>query len=132
MCSSVPNAEAITDAEWKIMDVLWSHSPASSSEIVEMLQKTTEWSPKTIRTLLTRLISKGFVCVNDASNPWVYEPAVARQKCVQQKTKSFIDRIFNGSANLMFLQFVKEQDLTTEQIEEFKQILDKKKKSKGK
>ncbi|MDR3552490.1 MAG: BlaI/MecI/CopY family transcriptional regulator [Clostridia bacterium] len=125
------SAEAITDAEWKVMDVLWDRPPISSAEVVEALQNTTEWSPKTIRTLLARLISKGFVRVNDDSTPRLFEAVVARQKCTQQKTKSFIDRVFNGSANLMFLQFVKGQDLSNQQIEEFKRILDNKKGESG-
>jgi len=51
----------ITEAELEVMKILWEYGKATSSQIVERLTETTEWKPKTIQTLITRLVNKGAV-----------------------------------------------------------------------
>ena len=44
----------ISDAEYEVMKVIWSHAPISTNGVTEKLSNTTSWSPKTIHTLLNR------------------------------------------------------------------------------
>lgn len=49
----------ISEAEFEVMKVVWQHAPISTNEITDHLVKTTAWSPKTIQTLIKRLVTKG-------------------------------------------------------------------------
>ena len=57
----------ISESELEVMKILWKTNKATSAEIIELLKDKTEWKPKTIQTLITRLASKEFVNV-DKSN----------------------------------------------------------------
>lgn len=48
----------ISEAELEIMKVLWSNSPQTANEIIEELEDAMDWKPKTIRTLINRLVQK--------------------------------------------------------------------------
>ncbi len=48
----------ISEAELEVMKVLWSRSPQTANEVIEALEVTMDWKPKTIRTLINRLVQK--------------------------------------------------------------------------
>ena len=45
----------ISEAEFEVMKIVWKHAPISTNEITDKLLQTTNWSPKTIQTLIKRL-----------------------------------------------------------------------------
>ena len=55
------NIELITGAEWNVMRIVWSLGSASTRTIIENLQATSDWKDSTIKTLLARLVKKGFL-----------------------------------------------------------------------
>lgn len=48
----------ISEAEFEVMKIVWQRAPVNTNEITECLEKTTSWSPKTIQTLIKRLVNK--------------------------------------------------------------------------
>jgi BlaI family penicillinase repressor len=48
----------ISEAEFEVMKVIWKYAPISTNEVTEKLTQTTDWSPKTIQTMLKRLVTK--------------------------------------------------------------------------
>lgn len=58
----------ISEAEFEVMKVIWEHAPISTNEITEKLTQTTAWSPKTIQTLIKRLVTKGAFSYEKHSN----------------------------------------------------------------
>ena len=48
----------ISESEWLVMRVLWSKSPLAAQEVFEQLDTTTKWKPKTVKTLIDRLVKK--------------------------------------------------------------------------
>jgi Predicted transcriptional regulator len=118
----------ISDAEWEVMKVLWMKSPMSASEVIEALEGVTDWSPKTIRTLLTRLVQKEVITYDPHSKPYVYSPLVTEEETTRAETESFLKRLY-GSVALkpMLVNFLKHEKLSKEEIEELKSILDERK-----
>ena len=49
----------ISEAEFEVMKIVWKYAPINTNEITEKLLQTTNWSPKTIQTLIKRLVTKG-------------------------------------------------------------------------
>lgn len=48
----------ISEAEFEVMKIVWKYAPINTNEITEKLTLTISWSPKTIQTLIKRLVSK--------------------------------------------------------------------------
>lgn len=53
------NLPQISEAEYEVMKIVWKHAPINTNEITEKLLQSTNWSPKTIQTLIKRLVTKG-------------------------------------------------------------------------
>lgn len=116
----------ITEAEWLVMKTLWNNKPLTSPEIIESLKTNSTWSPTTIQTLISRLVKKGAVGATKESKGYRYYAIVREEQCMKAETKTLIDKIYNGSQKLFLKSFINELDLTDEDIEELKKILDKK------
>lgn len=116
----------ISEAEWEVMEVLWNHAPRTASEVVSELSQTKAWATNTIRTLLQRLVDKGVLRSSKGSGPILFEPLLAREECVRQQTKSFVERVFGGAAGAMLLNFVRETELSPEDLKELRRILKEK------
>ncbi|MFC6232633.1 BlaI/MecI/CopY family transcriptional regulator [Paenibacillus allorhizosphaerae] len=108
------------------MKVLWSKSPSTASEVIEAMQDRTEWKPKTIRTLLNRLVQKQAVSYTQDNRVYAYFPVVSEDVCVKSETQSFLKRIYGGALKPMLVNFLKEEQLSEEDIKELKKILDHK------
>lgn len=117
----------ISDAEWKVMKVLWERSPLTSTEIIESLKLDTAWSPKTIHTLISRLVKKKALKVKKESPFYLYYPLITEQKCRRVETESFLQKVYDGSFHLLVANFIKDERLSEEEIEGLKRILDNKK-----
>ena len=116
----------ISDAEWQVMNVLWGRSPLSASEVVEALAGGRRWSPRTVKTLLNRLVGKGALSFRTEGKRYLYSPAVARTDCVRKETRSFAQRVFGGQAAPMLVHLVRSAKLSDDQIEDLKRLLDQK------
>lgn len=115
----------ISEAEWKVMKVLWDKPNVTLKEISDCL-KDTGWSYSTIRTLVTRLMEKGAADADkSAANNFKYFPAVSENDCQIQETKRFIDRVFDGSVSMLMSSLVKKSNLSPEEVAELKSIIDK-------
>lgn len=116
----------ITDAEWEVMNVLWEQTSCTASEVAEALHDRTDWSPKTVKTLLGRLARKGVVRYREEGNRYVYSAAIARQRYIREESASFIERVFGGEATPALMHFVRSTRLTRAEIVELRRLLDEK------
>jgi BlaI family penicillinase repressor len=114
----------ISDTEWEVMRVLWQHEPATATQIFQNLQKQDpSWHPKTLRTLLTRLVNKGAVTYESEGRTHVYASAVSEGDCVADATESFVDRVFGGAMKPMLSHFVERRKLGEKELNELRDIL---------
>lgn len=116
----------ISDAEWEVMNVLWEQSPRTASEVAELLCDRMRWHPKTVKTLLGRLVKKGALRFKEEGNRYLYRPAFPRERFVEQESRSFVSRVFAGNTTPMLLRFVQEAKLSEAEIEELRAILERK------
>lgn len=117
----------ISDAEWEVMKVLWAGAPRTAGEIVEALEGSRDWNPKTVRTLIKRLAEKHAISYNQSGRVYSYYPLVREEECVQAETRSFLKRIYGGTLRPMLVNFLQDEKLSREDIDELKRILDERK-----
>lgn len=119
----------ISEAEWVVMEVVWRRHPITALEVVQELTAHKSWQDQTIRTMLRRLISKQALTYKAEGKVYYYEPAISREQCVRGESRSFLERVFGGTAQPLLVQLVQETKLSPEEIAELKRILrDKEKK----
>ena len=116
----------ISDAEWEVMKVLWDASPRTASEIADALCEPKQWSPKTVKTLLGRLVKKGALRFTEEGNRYLYRPTFERDRYVEQESRSFLERVFGGAAAPMLVHFVEHNQLSETDLEELREILERK------
>ncbi len=116
----------ISDAEWEVMTVLWDRHPLTSGEVADALAGRTGWHPKTVRTLLGRLVQKGYLAYQPEGTRYHYSPAVPREECVREESRSFVERVFGGDAQSLLAHFVRSAELSSEEIAELRRLLDHK------
>lgn len=116
----------ISESEWLIMQVLWSKSPLTANQVVEELAKKNKWKPKTIKTLINRLLKKGALRFQKEGRKYIYYPAVSENKCVRTETHSFIRRVYKGATKPMLAAFLEDAELSSDEIAELKKILEQK------
>lgn len=121
--NQIPN---ISDAEWEVMKVLWAQSPRPANEVIKALENHADWKPKTVRSLLNRLVQKQAVAFSQEGKVYAYYPLVSEEECIRTETRSFLKRIYGGAFQPMMANFLKEEQLTPEEIGELKKILDDK------
>lgn len=111
------------------MNVLWEKSPLTANEIISSLQGQTDWNPKTVRTLLNRLVQKNAVGVNQNQRVYTFYPLYSQNECQHAEAKSFVERIYSGALKSMLVQFIQKESLSDEEIQELRTILDAKQSS---
>lgn len=119
-------APKISESEWVVMEVLWARSPATANQVIEALAGSTSWNPKTIRTLLTRLVRKKALGYRKRGREYHYFPLADQRTCVRAESRSFLKRVYGGSLRPMLAAFLRDHDLSPEEISELKRILDEK------
>lgn len=117
----------ISDAEWRVMQVIWESSPITANKVIEQLENNSDWKPKTVKTLIRRLVEKGVLGFHKEGKSYLYYPIVSEDEGIRVESENFLKKVFNGSLNLMLANFIEEQRLSEEDIKELKRIIDDRK-----
>ncbi len=118
----------ISDAEWIAMNLIWTSSPIEAAEVIDRTAAANGWSSATVKTMLHRLVRKGALATEQNGKKYLYSPAVRRDACVRQASRSFLERVFGGDATPALIHFVKAAKLTEKDKDEIRAMLDRKNK----
>ena len=115
-------ADKISDSELEVMKVLWQAGDALPvTEIREALQKARGWEATTVKTLVSRLVSKG-VIRQEKRNVFYYSPLISEREYNGWATDHLIQRLYHGSARDLVAALVHSEGLTQEDLEELRQM----------
>lgn len=118
----------ISEAEFEVMKIVWKYAPISTNEITDRLLQTTTWSPKTIQTLIKRLVTKGALSYEKQSRVFVYTPLVEESEYIGQESSSFLKRFYDGDITAMLSAYIENNKLSETEIEQLRSLLSKKSK----
>jgi len=107
------------------MEVLWEGNKLLAADVTAAL-KDTNWSDRTIRTLISRLVKKGVVNYHVEGKSYRYYAVLTKDECIKKENREFINKIFNGSTMEFVASFIKNENLTKGEIKELRELLDKK------
>lgn len=113
----------ISEAEYEVMKVVWKYAPINTNEITEKLLQTTAWSPKTIQTLIKRLVNKGALSYEKQGRIFVYTPVVKENEYIGQESRSFLKRFYNGDIAAMLSAYIENDALSDTELEQLRSLL---------
>ncbi len=115
---------SISESEWQVLDCLWKQSPLEIKDILAMLQKKTCWNANMVRTLIVRLQEKGAVGAEKGGRCYRYYPIADQDACTLEETRSFLDRVFDGSPAKMIAALTGSGSLSREDCDEIQRMLE--------
>ncbi len=119
----------ISNSEWEVMKVVWQQSPTTANKVCEVLLPKSDWKPRTVQTLLTRLTQKGVLTYEKSGREFVYSPLYSESECTHAAGRSFLDRVFDGQVAPFLNNFLEREELTEAEIDELRTLLNRKKRS---
>ncbi len=116
----------ISETEWEVMQVIWGQGPITAAKVMEQLRKQDpEWHPKTVKTLLGRLVRKGALDYEEQGRAYLYRAVYPESECVAAVSESFLRRVFGGGLKPMLAHFIESRRLSPSEVKELRSILDR-------
>ena len=113
----------VTDAESKILMLLWDQSPMTMTQITNALKDVTGWDKHAVISLLKRMLKKGSIRMDDVKPAKLYYPLVSREEAQLDQTQTFLGKIFEGKPVRMMSAMVQNGQLSVDEIDEIMQML---------
>ena len=110
----------LTDAEHRIMEVLWRRGSATVAEVVEELEGKDGTAYTTILTMMRILRSKGYLTTRKDGRAHVYTPKVEREDAARKAVRQLLAKFFAGSPGELVLSFLREEEISPEELDELK------------
>ena len=105
----------LTNAEHRIMEVIWARGSATVAEVVEALNGKDAYT--TILTLMRILKAKGFLASRQEGRAFVFVPKVDRRTAARKAVQQLLTKFFAGSASELVLSFLREEEITPEELD---------------
>jgi BlaI family transcriptional regulator, penicillinase repressor len=118
-----PTAERISEAEYAVMEVLWAESPLTANIVAERLSRSQSWTLPTVKTLLSRLLSKAALTYEMQGRSFLYRPLIARTDYVAGDVKRLVDRLFGGKLSPLVAHLAEQEALSPQDIAEIEALL---------
>jgi BlaI family penicillinase repressor len=119
-----PKLPSISDAEWVVMAEFWRLGQATAREVVAALEGRQQWKPRTVQSLINRLVGKGALTFEQHGREYIYTPTVEESRCVHEASRSFVDRVFSGKLAPLLACFLEREKVSKNELEEIRKLLE--------
>ena len=113
----------ISEAESRVMQVLWEQAPRSAEEVITALADT-GWAEATIKTLLNRLLNKGAIAASKDGRRYQYAPLIQRDAWMLEDSSSLLERLFDGRVAPLVAHFSQHRKLSAADVAQLRQLLE--------
>ena len=113
----------LTDAESRVMSVLWQRETATVGDVVAALRQDRVVTYSTVQTILRILETKGYVTHEKVARAFVYRPAVDERQARQRALKHLAARLFNGSPSLLVLNVLEDEAIDRTELRRLKKLI---------
>lgn len=115
----------LSDSEFRVMDILWERGESTAKELSEVANERIGWNKNTTYTLINRCIKKK--AIERLGDNFLCRPLISREEVEIQETKNFLEKIFDGSAELLFASLINSNQLSDDEIERLNKIINEEK-----
>ncbi len=118
----------LSKAEWKVMKIVWELRKAMAREVYTIAGKQHSWTPATVKTILKRLVDKGYVSTTRVGNGFVYRPAQTALSTLQTAADTLMTNA-EGVTGPLLVHMVERLSLSEEDLDSLRKLIDAKKQS---
>lgn len=118
-----PRSPSLTDAEARIMAVLWQRGTATVADVVTALKRRAV-SYSTVQTILRILETKGYVSHEKVGRAFVYRPRIDERQARRRALRHLVARLFNGSPSLLVLNVLEDEEIDAGELAQLKKLID--------
>lgn len=119
----------LSKAEWKVMKIVWELRKAMAREVYTIAGTQHSWTPATVKTLLKRLVDKGYVSTTQVGNGFVYRPVEAPLTTLQAAADTLMTNAVEGMTGPLLAHMVERTPLSEADLDSLQQLIDAKKAS---
>lgn len=110
------------DSELKVMAVLWQEGDSTAKHISDILKEQTGWNVNTTYTVIKKCIGKGAIERREPN--FMCHALISKEEVQASETDELIDRIYDGSADMLFASLLSRKTLSVDQIERLRRIVE--------
>ncbi len=114
----------LTEAELRLMDVLWQKGQATVQEVLTGLPDRPPLAYNSVLTIIRILEQKGYVRHVKQGRAHVYEPVVERQEATRSEIRRLVKRFFQDSHELLVLNIIEDETLDAEELKRLREMLE--------
>jgi BlaI family penicillinase repressor len=119
----VKNAVSVSDAESRVLEVLWRQGPLSSDRVIAALTQE-NWEVSTIKTLLARLVRKRALRARKEGRRFIYSAVLTREQWVTTESEGLLSRLFEGRLAPLVQHFSQHRRLSKADVAELKRVIE--------
>ena len=117
-------SDALTPAEWKVMKVIWRLKKCAGRDVYEETRRQFDWAPSTTKTILARLVDKGYLTTTRVGNSFLYRPARWRVKTLLGAADALAEHLLEGTTGPVLAHLVTRSKLSADELVELKALID--------
>ena len=117
--------EKLNNSQVKVMQLLWENGATTAKNLCVMAAERYDWNKNTTYTIIKSLVEAGAV---ERSEPdFLCTPLLSLEEVRRTETKGLVDKFFHGSASAFFSAFLEDENISSEELEVLKKIINEKK-----
>ncbi len=110
------------DSEWRVLEVLWQKNDQTAKEISLQLASSVGWNKNTTYTVIKKCIDKGAIERREPN--FVCHALLTKQQAQKEEADTLVDKIFGGSAEMLFASILSDRSLSKEEIARLKALVE--------
>lgn len=119
----------LSEGEWEIIRVVWEKEPCAAPEVQESLKEKTGWSYSTVKTMMDRMVKKGFLVTEKMRNLILYSSAIGEQEAKSKEVMKTVRRAFEGAMTPMMQFLLKNENISDDELAELEELIKSRKKN---
>ena len=116
-------SETLTEAELRVMNVLWEKGPSTVQQVLEHLPEKLDLAYNSVLTTIRVLERKGYLQHSKDGRAHIYEPMIGREEASRSEVRHLVSRFFDNSHDLLLLNLLEDRNLDTADLKRLRQML---------
>lgn len=116
--------DALTPAEWKVMKLVWQQKACAARDVYQAAGQEHGWAPSTVKTMLRRLVEKGYLTTTQVGNSFLYRPAQPALQSLLGAADDLLQNALGGTVGPLLAYMVKKSQLSAKELAQLRALLD--------
>ena len=116
--------EPLTPAEWKVMKIVWQLKKCAARDVCAETGRLHDWAPTTTKTVLARLVNKGYLNATQVGSSFLYRPTRSALSTLLNAADTLAERLLKGTTGPVLAHLVKKSNLSQDELAELRALID--------